>query len=210
MRWLFIFLLACNLHFKSNQIICVMVDVSGTYEQYKNEAVKTIKVGVLSKISPGDRLLLISIDDNSYQDANLHAVMAFDLRPSIVHQQTKQFSNQLDQFAKTNYNARYTDISGALMLCADYMRQIKGGRRKIIIFSDMKETRRRNQKPLVFGKDEFKKTAIAAINVRRLETDKPEVYRNRLKQWEDRLSTASATDWHLLVDVQMLEKFITQ
>ena len=189
--------------------ICALADVSGTYAQEKGSMVQIIKTGLIPKMVPGDGFYFIAIDSNSYAEDNLITKVTLDYRPSEVVKQKMAFSKTLDQFAADDLKSDYTDISGAMMLCADYLKASKAGYRLMFVFSDMKEelpsglTR-------VFEADEFSGIDIAAMNVIKLDKDSanPQIYRDRLKDWNKKLNEAGAKSWTNLMDAAKIPEFI--
>ncbi len=189
--------------------ICALADVSGTYASEKGNMVKIIKAGLLPQMVPGDSIFLIMIDSNSYTDDNLVTKMTLGYRPTEANKQKLAFSKKLDKFAKGKDKSKLTDISGAMMLCSDYLKDTKSGTQLMFIFSDMKEELPAGVKRK-FKKDEFSGMDIAAMNVIKLNKDSanPEIYRNRLEAWEKRLGKAGAKSWGTLIDVTKIAEFI--
>jgi len=188
--------------------VCALADVSGTYAREKASMVKLIKTGILPRLTAGDSIFLIAIDSNSYTQDNLIGKITLDYRPSEVAKQKMAFSKKLDDFAKGNLKSKHTDISGAMMLCSDYLKDTGSGTQMIFVFSDMKEELppgiKRN-----FKADEFKGMNIAAMNVIKLNKDTadPERFRKRLEQWEKRLDKADAKSWNTILDATKLKEY---
>ena len=189
--------------------ICALADVSGTYANEKQSMVKIIKAGLLPKMTPGDGLFLIAIDSNSYTQKNLISKMTLGYRPTEVQQQKMAFSQKLDKFAKGKLRSKHTDISGAMMLCSDYLKDTKSGTQLMVIFSDMKEELPGGVKRK-FKPDEFAGIHIAAMNVIKLNKDSadPELYRKRLAQWKKKLDNAGAKSWNNIIDSKKIPEFI--
>ncbi|MCP4432104.1 MAG: hypothetical protein GY806_14085 [Gammaproteobacteria bacterium] len=61
-----------------------------------------------------------------------------------------------------------------------------------------------------FESDEFDGINIAAMNVIKLNRDSsnPEVYRSRLKHWDERLLESGAESWNNLIDASKIQEFI--
>jgi hypothetical protein len=188
--------------------VCALADVSGTYAREKHSMVKLIKTGLLPRLMPGDSIFLITIDSNSYTQDNLVAKMTLDYRPSEVTKQKLAFSKKLDEFAKSKLRSKHTDISGAMMLCSDYLKDTGSGTKMMFVFSDMKEELPAGIKRK-FSKDEFKGTDIAAMNVIKLNKDtaNPEVFRKRLAHWKKRLDKADAKSWNTIIDPTKLKEY---
>jgi len=192
-----ILLSSCSDNKQYETAICALADISGTYAKEKKNMANIIKAGIIPKLVPGDSLFLITIDSNSYNDKNLKGKLSLDYRPSKANQQRMEFADKLDKFAKKKTTAKYTDISGAMMLCSGYLKSTMAGTQIMFIFSDMKEELKPGIKRS-FDKDEFTNMNIAAMNVIKLNKDSndPQVYRKRIKKWEKRVLKHSAKSWN--------------
>ena len=189
--------------------ICTLVDISGTYSAEKKSVVNIVKAGILPEMIPGDSLFFVKIDSNSYAEENLVTKLTLDYRPSQANSQKLTLSKKLDKFGSGKAKSRLTDISGAMMLCSDYLKATQSGTQVMFIFSDMKE----ELPPGVvrkFDDDEFKGIDIAAMNVIKLTKDSanPEVYRKRLKKWSKRIIGSGASSWVTLLDATKIQEFI--
>jgi len=146
---------------------CTLVDISGTYSAEKKGVVNIVKAGILPKMIPGDSLFFVKIDSNSYSEENLVTKLTLDYRPTKANNQKLILSKKLDKFGKGKAKSRMTDISGAMMLCSDYLKATRSGTQVIFIFSDMRE-----ELPAgvvrKFADDEFAGIDIAAMNVIKL------------------------------------------
>jgi hypothetical protein len=117
----------------------------------------------------------------------------------------------LDKFASGNAKSRLTDISGAMMLCSDYLKEAQSGTQVMFVFSDMFE-----ELPAgvvrKFADDEFSGIDVAAMNVIKLNRDStnPEVYRKRLKHWDERIVGSGANSWTTLLDATKIQEFIVK
>jgi len=188
---------------------CTLVDISGTYSAEKKGVVNIVKAGILPRMLPGDSLFFVKIDSNSYAEENLVTKLTLDYRPTQANNQKLSLSKKLDKFGKGKAKSRMTDISGAMMLCSDYLKATQSGTQVIFVFSDMKE-----ELPAgivrKFADDEFEGIDIAAMNVIKLTKDSanPEVYRKRLAKWDKRLNSSGANSWTTLLDATKIEEFI--
>ena len=187
---------ACSDNKQYETAICALADVSGTYAQEKGSMVQIIKAGILPKMLPGDSLALIAIDSSSYNEKNIKSQLTLDYRPSQANVQRVEFAKSLDEFANEKVSAKYTDISGAMMLCSGYLKSTQAGNQVMFIFSDMKEELKPGLKRS-FNDDEFTNINIAAMNVIKLNSDNtnPQIYRSRIKQWEERVMKHGAESW---------------
>jgi len=189
--------------------VCALADISGTYAKEKKSMVKIIQAGVVPKLVPGDSLALITIDSNSYNDENIKGKLKLDYRPSQANQQRLKFAKVLDEFADKKDGAKYTDISGAMMLCSGHLKSTGAGTQIMFIFSDMKE----ELKPGIvrsFNKDEFTNMDIVAMNVIKLNADSanPQVFRSRMKKWKTRVLKHSAKSWNGTLDPSEIGTYI--
>ncbi len=202
-------LTACSDNRAYETALCAMADVSGTYADEKANVARIIKAGVVTEMHPGDSLMFVTIDSNSYKDDNLQSKLTLDYIPSKANQQKVAFANSLDDFAANTKRARYTDISGAMMLCADYLQSTGSGNQAMLVFSDMREELQDGLNRR-FSEGQLNGIHIAAINVIKLDSDSadPAVYRERLQDWETRLETASAASWRLIVDPIKIPEYI--
>lgn len=188
---------SCSDNKQYETAICALADISGTYAKEKKNMAKIIKAGIIPKLVPGDSLFLITIDSNSYNDKNMKGKLSLDYRPSKANQQRIEFAGVLDDFSNKKDRSKYTDISGAMMLCSGYLKSTQAGTQIMFIFSDMKEELKAGIKRS-FNKDEFENMNIAAMNVIKLNKDSnnPQIYRSRIKKWEKRVLKHSAASWN--------------
>ena len=188
---------------------CTMVDISGTYAKEKKSVVNIVKAGILPEMLPGDSLFFVQIDSNSYAEENLITKLTLDYRPTQANSQKLTMSKTLDKFGKGKARSKLTDISGAMMLCSDYLKATQSGTQVMFVFSDMKEELPAGVKRN-FADDEFKGIDIAAMNVIKLNKDSanPEVYRKRLKKWNKRIMSSGANSWTTLLDATKIQEFI--
>jgi len=204
-------LTACSDSQQYAQAVSVLVDVSGTYADQKDLVVGIIKRGILPGLQPGDTITLIRIDGESYEKDNVEAVLTLDMRPSHANAQKLAFAKILDEFAMSEEQAAFTDIQGALMLAAEYLRETGAGTQTIVAFSDLKE-----DLPIGYqrslGDAEFRGMRIVAVNVKQLQGDNynPDVYRSRLAGWEQRVRECDAVDWKIVVDWAKLAEYVEQ
>lgn len=191
--------------------MCALTDISGTYADEKPRVVNLIKTGILPAMVPGDSLFFITIDSNSFSEENLKRKVTLDYRPSHANRQKLEFARALDAFARGDERSANTDISGAMMLCGDYLKNTGAGTQLMLIFSDMQEDLQRGVKR-TFGKNEFSGIHIAAMNVIKLARDSsnPQVYRDRLRLWQDRVINAGAAGWQVIFEPSHIPEFIKQ
>jgi hypothetical protein len=202
---------ACAPARRYDQAIGVLVDVSGTYADRKAGTVDLIKREILPHLVPGDTLLVVRIDSESYDEANLEALLTLDRRPSHANAQKLALAAKLDEFAARPESSRHTDIPGAIMLAAEYLREIGAGSSALVVFSDLEEDLPRGARRTLRA-DELAGTRVVAMNVKRLAADTldPEVYRGRLAGWEKRARSAGALEWRTLVDAAKLPEYLEE
>lgn len=188
---------SCSDNKQYETAICALADISGTYADEKKNMVNIIKAGIIPRLVPGDSLFLITIDSSSYDEENLKGKLTLDYRPSQANKQRLEFANILDKFAQKKTSAKFTDISGAMMLCSGHLKSTMAGTQIMFIFSDMKEELKPGIKRS-FNDDEFENINIAAMNVIKLNEDNidPQIYRSRMKKWEKRILKHSAKSWN--------------
>ena len=204
-----VLLAGCTDARRYDQAICVLIDVSGTYADERVEAVRILKREVLSALEPGDAVLVIRIDSASYEKDNLEALVTLDARPSKANAQKLALARKLDEFAASDVRSTHTDIPGAMMLGAEYLSELQSGSRVMLIFSDMAEdlpegaTRKLDEA-------EFRDIRVVAMNVKRLKGDTvdPQVFRERMASWEQRVTAASAESWRTMMDSSKLPTFL--
>ena len=130
---------ACDDESRYDQAICVLIDESGTYADEKQEVVRILKREVLPAMEPGDTLLVIRIDGESYEKDNVEALITLDARPSRANAQKLALAQKLDELARRELRAAHTDIPGARMLASEYLAELNSGSRVMLVFSDMQE-----------------------------------------------------------------------
>ncbi|TMA16997.1 MAG: hypothetical protein E6J84_08050, partial [Deltaproteobacteria bacterium] len=91
--------LSCSSGARYSQAIVALVDVSGTYADQRPEVVDVIRKGLLPRLTPGDTLVVIRIDNESYGKQNVEANMTLDVRPSRANAQKLALASTLDAFA---------------------------------------------------------------------------------------------------------------
>lgn len=194
-----------------DQAICALIDVSGTYADQKAEAVRILKREVLPAMEPGDTLLVIRIDDASYEKDDVVALETLDARPSRANAQKLALARKLDAFAATEVAAKHTDIPGAMMLGAEYLAELEAGSRVMLVFSDMQEDLPPGaSRHLDAG--ELRDVRVVAMNVKRLHDDtiSPSDFRARLAGWQERVTRASAASWRTLADAAKLPDYLAE
>jgi hypothetical protein len=197
--------LGCSDASNYRQAIAVLVDVSGTYTDQQAEVARILKREVLPALVPGDALLLIRIDSQSYEKDNLVTLVTLDPRPSKANAEKLALAKRLDGFAQGVVKSEYTDIRGAIMLAAEYLHEIDAHSRVILLFSDMNEDLP-NGTTRELAEKELSDIQVAAVNVKRLNADNadPTLFRGRMASWEERVIEHGASGWRSIVDAGQL------
>jgi hypothetical protein len=191
------------------QAVSVLVDVSGTYAKQKPQVAELVKKGILPSLQPGDSIMLITIDSESYEQANVEVSVTLDPRPSHANAQKLAFAKQLDAFAERQAGSKFTDIQGAMMLASERLRETGAGTQTIVAFSDMRQDLPAGYKR-EFAEKEFSGIRVAAVNVTQLAPDNsdPMKYRERLESWGERISKSGAQEWRVIVDGMKLAEYV--
>jgi len=194
-----------------DQAICALIDVSGTYADEKAEVASILKREVLPAMLPGDTLLVIRIDSESYSKNNVEALTTLDARPSRANAQKLALAQKLDAFAARATPSAYTDILGAMLLGSEYLREMEAGSRVMLVFSDLEQDLPAGAKRKI-ETGEFAGIQVVAMNVKRLHSDNvdPEAYRGRLASWEGRMIGGGAAGWRSILDADQLPVHLAQ
>ena len=202
-------LVGCSDEARYDQAICVLIDESGTYADQKHEVVRILKREVLPAMEPGDTLLVIRIDGESYEKDNVETLVTLDRRPSKANQQKFAIAQKLDALARNTKRSRHTDIPGAMMLGGEYLNELASGSRVMLVFSDMEEDLAPGTERTL-SENEFDGIYVVAMNVKRLGRDNadPEVFRNRLASWERRVLAAGSSGWKTFMDSSKLAAYL--
>ena len=191
------------------QAICALVDTSGTYRDQIDDAAAVLRTAVLPRMRPGDSLVVVRVDDNTYEKQNVDFALTLDNRPLRANQQKAELANTLGTLGDRSGRARYTDISGGMMLCAEYLSEMRAGKKVMIAFSDMRE----DLPPGVarrFEDQELRNMRVLAMNVKRLKQDsaQPAQYRARLAEWEHVVKAKGAPEWKVIIEPERLVAYL--
>jgi len=202
-------LAGCSDARRYDQAIGVLIDVSGTYADQREESVRVIKREVIPNMIPGDTLFVARIDSESYDRENVEALLTLDRRPSHANAQKLEIARRLDAFATRPLSAAHTDIPGAIMLASEYLGETAAGSRVLLIFSDMQEDLPRGEVRRL-DEQELAGTRVVAMNVKRLGRDQadPGTYRVRMDGWGERLAAAGAAEWRMFQDPGKLPEYL--
>jgi hypothetical protein len=202
-------LVGCSDASRYSQAVAVLIDVSGTYADQKPEVARIVKREVLPSLVPGDTLAIVRIDSESYEKDDVVAFVTLDQRPSHANAQKLALAKTLDEFAARNERSQYTDIPGAMMLSAEYLRETGAKSQAILLFSDM-EADLPPGAQRKFGEHEFEGIHVVALNVKKLSSDNanPDELRTRLATWEHVVTRAGAGGWQTFLDPAKLGPFL--
>lgn len=183
--------------------IYMVVDTSGTYARQSDKARDVLKY-LLITANPGDTLALARINSKSYSEKNIVAKVTLENVPSKANAQKKDFAAKADRFVKKIRRSRgsaYTDISGALILATEFLRETKASKQTIVIFSDMKQEL---GKGTVRNFDyDVKGIRFVVINIVKLRSDNvdPRRYKRRMEDWQEKLMSSGAANWVVITDM---------
>jgi hypothetical protein len=204
-------LAACSDGRDYEQAVAVLIDVSGTYADQKPEVARIVKRELLPNLLPGDTIAILRIDSASYEKENLEALVTLDRRPSRANAQKLALAKQIDAFAARDDRSEFTDIRGAMMLAAEYLRETGARSRAILLFSDMQADLPPGAKR-TFSEREFDGVRVIALNVKKLEPDNanPDEFRSRLARWEEDVTHAGAGGWQTFLDTAKLAPYLAE
>ena len=211
-RWVAILLLSasCTDGSEHARATCALVDESGTYADERDEVIRILRTAILPEMLPDDHFILGRIDSQSYERSNIVATLHLDTRPSRVHQQKLAFLQELEAFAARKERSRYTDIRGAMMMCAEHLADTGAANKVMVVFSDMRE-----ELPRGFARkiesDRFAGISIIAMNVKKLRVDNadPMTYRARLDRW-DRMLKKGGGEFEVVVAPEKLIAYLEE
>ena len=118
--------------------VYMLLDTSGTYRSELQRAQKIIDF-LLATLQPGDSLVVARIDSGSFSEKDIVCKMTFDGRPSVANQQKRRFRETIDEFVTSVESSPYTDITGGVIQAVEFLEETGAGKRRILIFSDLKE-----------------------------------------------------------------------
>ncbi|HYW04098.1 MAG TPA: VWA domain-containing protein [Gammaproteobacteria bacterium] len=199
----------CSGQSSRTQAVFMLVDTSGTYAHQLDKAQSIINY-LLAKLYPGDSLAVARIDSASFTQKNILDQVTFDGRPSYAIAQKRNFKRKIDDFVKSvKHGSAYTDITGAVVQAAEYLRETGAPHKTILIFSDLKEDLPKGDVrnfPL-----HLKGIRVVALNVTKLRSDNvdPRRYRNRVKHWRKRVEEGGGK-FVLVNDLSRMDKVLPQ
>ena len=203
-----LFIVACGPETNHNQAVYMLIDTSGTYAKETGKAQLVVNY-LLGSLNPGDALAVGRVKSRSFSEKDIVAKVSLGKDPLAANAQKRAFSEQIADFAKTTKDAkgsRYTDITGGMLLAAEFLNESQAGRKTIVIFSDMQEEL--DYKTVRDFPIRLDGIRVVALNVTKLDTDNvdPRRYIDRLEWWERRARSAGASDWKVVNDMEHLDR----
>ena len=203
-----LFIVACGPETHHNQAVYVLIVTSGTYAKETVKAQLVVNY-LLGSLDPGDVLAVGRVKSRSFSEKDIVAKVSLGKDPLAANAQKRAFSEQISDFTKTTKDAkgsRYTDITGGMLLAAEFLNESQAGRKTIVIFSDMQEEL--DYKTVRDFPIRLDGIRVVALNVTKLDTDNvdPRRYIDRLEWWERRARSAGASDWKVVNDMEHLDR----
>ena len=196
-------LVSCAREMPTNTGVYMLLDTSGTYREELVKAEDIIRY-TLARLDATDAFAVARIDTGSFSERDIVAKASFDDRPSAVNRQKRAFAEQVRNFVETADPSPYTDITGGLLQAVEYLNEKGTGRKKILIFSDLKEDldkgyMRDIEVPLAGFE-------VIALNVTKLRSDNmdPREYLSRLEAWQGKVEKTGGT-WRVINDLDNLD-----
>jgi hypothetical protein len=121
--------------------VYVLVDTSGSYIQAVPKAARIIRY-LLGTLEPGDTIAVARITSLSFTNKDRVAAITLSRRPAQADAEKRAMAARVSAFVKAMEKRRgtaYTDISGALLEAAQFLRGIPAARKEIIVVSDMRQ-----------------------------------------------------------------------
>ena len=207
-----LFIVACGPETNHNQAVYMLIDTSGTYAKETGKAQLVVNY-LLGSLNPGDVLAVGRVKSRSFSEKDIVAKVSLGKDPLAANAQKRAFSEQISDFTKTTKDAkgsRYTDITGGMLLAAEFLNESQAGRKTIVIFSDMQEEL--DYKTVRDFPIRLDGIRVVALNVTKLDTDNvdPRRYIDRLEWWERRARSAGASDWKVVNDMEHLDRIFKQ
>ena len=207
-----LFIVACGPETNHNQAVYMLIDTSGTYAKETVKAQLVVNY-LLGSLNPGDVLAVGRVKSRSFSEKDIVAKVSLGKDPLAANAQKRAFSEQISDFTKTTKDAkgsRYTDITGGMLLAAEFLNESQAGRKTIVIFSDMQEEL--DYKTVRDFPIRLDGIRVVALNVTKLDTDNvdPRRYIDRLEWWERRARSAGASDWKVVNDMEHLDRIFKQ
>jgi hypothetical protein len=186
--------------------VYMLVDTSGTYREELTKAEQIVNF-TLSRLDASDSFAIARIDTGSFSEKDIVATVTFDDRPSAANRQKREFSETAHTFLTSASSSPYTDITGGLLQAVEFLNEKAPARRRVFIFSDLKEDLEEGYiRDIEIG---LEGVEVIALNVTKLRTDNvdPREYLDRLEQWRQRVESEGGT-WRVINDLDNLEQLL--
>ncbi len=195
----------CGEHGSNARAVYMLLDTSGTYFHEVDKAQQVINWLIVS-LNPGDSFAVARVKSRSFSEKDIIAKATLVKDPLQVNAQKKALKDELATIKEQSKGSAYTDITGGMLQAAEFLNETGAGRKTIIIFSDMQEELDKQTKrdiPL-----DLKGIRVVALNVTKLKTDNidPRRYTQRLEWWEKRVKAGGAASWHVVNDLEHLDR----
>lgn len=199
-----VFLGGCGAPPNNSRAAVVLIDIQDDYAAELSQA-RTLARYLLANLESGDSVAIAFIDNSSFSERNFIARVTFDHRPSVMTAQKRTVSADLDAFIERfRVPSHHSDITGGVLLAADYLKEVGARHNHLFILSDLRE-----DLPPWLNRDvsfDLDAVDVVAVNVTRQRGDNlnPEGYRQRLADWRARVE-ASGGQWRVVSDLGRLE-----
>jgi hypothetical protein len=189
--------------------VYMLIDTSGTYAQESGKA-RLIVNYLLGTLQPGDSLAVARVKSRSFTEKDIIAKAMFDTRPTQANAQKRAFREKVDAFLRSVQGSAYTDITGGLIQGAEFQNETGAGKKTILIFSDMQEEL--DKVTIRNFPISLKNIRVIAVNVTKLNTDNidPRRYLGRLDAWKKRVTSAGASEWRVINDIERLDAIFSK
>ena len=204
-----VFAAGCGEHGSNARAVYMLLDTSGTYFKEIDKAQQVINWLIVS-LNPGDSFAVARVKSRSFSEKDIVAKATLVKDPLQVNAQKKALKDELATLKEQSKGSAYTDITGGILQAAEFLNETGAGRKTIIIFSDMQEELDKQTKrdvPL-----DLKGIRVVALNVTKLKTDNidPRRYTQRLEWWEKRVKAGGASSWHVVNDLEHLDRIFRE
>ncbi len=200
-------LAACGQPGATSKAVYLLVDTSGTYTQQLDKAQSIVNY-LLGTLDCGDSMAVARIDSGSFTEKDIVATATFDERPSMADDQKRLFKKKMDSFvADVKRGSAHTDVTGAVLQAAEYLKETGAGEKYLLVFSDMAEDLAKGQ--IRNFKLPLKGIHVVALNVTKLRSDNidPRDYLKRLSHWKKRVVKGGG-DWRVVNDFDRMDNLL--
>jgi len=198
---------ACGQPGATSKAVYLLVDTSGTYTQQLDKAQSIVNY-LLGTLDCGDSMAVARIDSGSFTEKDIVATATFDERPSMADDQKRLFKKEMDRFvSNVNRGSAHTDVTGAVLQAAEYLKETGAGEKYLLVFSDMAEDLAKGQ--IRNFKLPLKGIHVVALNVTKLRSDNidPRDYLKRLSHWKKRVVKGGG-DWRVVNDFDRMDNLL--